>query len=61
MVYGEVGVVAEEDCGASALVVVFAPVGNVGKVRGMPHICDSVVFTLESLGSHIAAFCSGVN
>jgi hypothetical protein len=46
LVYGKVGVVAEEDRGASALVVAFAPVGNVGKVRGMPHICDSVVFTL---------------
>jgi hypothetical protein len=52
----------DDDDGDSALVVAFAAGGDEdGKVRGMPHICDSVVFTLESLGLHIAAFCSGVN
>ena len=56
LVYGEVDVVAEDDRGASALVVAFAPVDNEGKVRGMPQTCDSVVFILESLGLHIVRF-----
>jgi hypothetical protein len=30
-------------------------------VFGIPHIIDSVVLTIVSLGSHIAAFCRGVN
>ena len=41
--------------GASAPAVAFAD----GKVGGIPQTCDSVIFTLESLGLHIAAFCSG--
>jgi hypothetical protein len=45
---------------ASSVVVVFVI------VFGIPHIVDSVVLTKSSfddglLGSHIAAFCSGVN
>jgi hypothetical protein len=47
-------------------VVAFALVGDDnddddGEVGGRPQMCDSVVFILESLGLHIAAFCSGVN
>ena len=30
-------------------------------VIGLPHISDSVALICVSLGSHIAAFCSGVN
>jgi hypothetical protein len=52
--------------GASASVVVFADDAFAGDliVLGMPHISDSVEFTKLSfglLGSHIAAFCCGVN
>jgi hypothetical protein len=48
--------------GASVPVVAFAAdvVAFVG-VGGIPHIRDSVVLTKLSFGSHIAAFCSGVN
>jgi hypothetical protein len=49
------GVADDGGGGASAPAVAFAD----GKVGGIPQTCDSVIFTLESLGLHIAAFCSG--
>ena len=61
----------EPDCGAkafddaSAPIVVFAASDDVVVVfvgvGGMPHTLDSVSFTNLSFGSHIAAFCCGVN
>jgi hypothetical protein len=44
-----------------SVVVVFADVVVFVGVGGIPHIFDSVSLTNLSLGSHIAAFCSGVN
>jgi hypothetical protein len=49
---------------SSAPVVIFSDDVVFVIVLGMPHISDSVEFTKLSfglLGSHIAAFCCGVN
>ena len=60
------GLAGDDGGGACAPVVIFDEVKCGFTVFGIPHNFDSVVLTGVSfadvlLGSHIAAFCSGVN